>query len=60
MHEREELQDAKVVKAMQMAGIFKNVLDKTKSKEGMNNVERPVLRAEEFKDMSFATNDEQL
>ena len=33
---REEFQDAKVVKAMQMTGIFKNVLEKTRSKEGEN------------------------
>ena len=38
MNEREEYQDAKVVKAMQMTGIFKNVLEKTRSKDGSNNV----------------------
>ena len=36
MREREEYQDAKVVKAMQMTGIFRNVLEKIRSKEGMN------------------------
>ena len=39
MKEREEFQDAKVVKAMQMTGIFKNVLSKTRSKEGENQVD---------------------
>jgi len=36
MNEREEFQDAKVVKAMQMTGIFKSVLERTRSKEGEN------------------------
>lgn len=54
------MQDAKVVKAMQMAGIFKNVLDKTRSKPGMNQEERPVPKAEEFKEFDFATNDPKL
>ena len=57
MNEREEYQDAKVVKAMQMTGIFKKVLSKIRSKEGMNNIDKSVPRAEEFKDLDFATND---
>ena len=60
MKEREEYQDAKVVKAMQMTGIFRNVLDKIRSKEGMNQQEQGVPRAEEFKDFEFAQNDPQL
>ena len=60
MKEREEFQDAKVVKAMQMTGIFKNVLEKTRSKEGVNQVEQGVPRSEEFKDLEFAQNDPQL
>ena len=36
MIEREEYQDAKVVKAMQITGIFKNVLSKSRSKAGFN------------------------
>ena len=57
LKEREEYQDAKVVKAMQMTGIFRNVLDKTRSKEGMNQVQPGVPKAEEFKNLDFATND---
>lgn len=60
MNEREEYQDAKVVKAMQMTGIFKNVLSKTRSKPGHNEIDKVVPRAEEFKDLGFATNDPQL
>ena len=56
MKEREEYQDAKIVKAMQMTGIFKNILEKVRSKDGMNN-DRPLPRAEEFKDFDFASND---
>ena len=48
MNEREEYQDAKVVKAMQMTGIFKNVLEKTRSKENSNNIDRPLPKAEEL------------
>ena len=55
--EREEYQDSKVIKAMQMSGIFKKVLTKIRSKEGMNNVDKSVPRAEEFKDLDFVTND---
>jgi len=53
MNEREEFQDAKVVKAMQMTGIFKNVLEKIRSKEGENQVDKGVPQAEEFKDLEF-------
>lgn len=60
MNEREEYQDAKVVKAMQMTGIFKNVLEKTRSKDGSNNVDKQVPRAEEFKDIELVSNDPQL
>ena len=60
MNEREEFQDAKVVKAMQMTGIFKSVLAKTRSKEGENQIEQGVPKAEEFKDLEFAQNDPQL
>jgi len=41
LKEREEYQDAKVVKAMQMTGIFKNVLDKIRSKP--ENIKLPQL-----------------
>lgn len=57
MKEREEFQDAKVVKAMRLTGIFKNVLEKTRSKEGANNNDPFLPKAEEFKDLSFATDD---
>ena len=60
MNECEEYQDSKVVKAMQMTGIFKNVLEKTRSKDGSNNIDRHVPRAEEFKDVNFVSNDPQL
>ena len=36
MNEREEYQDAKVVQAMKMTGIFKSILDKIRSKDGCN------------------------
>lgn len=43
---------------MQMTGIFKNVLDKTRSKDdSSNNVDRGVPRAEEFRNFDFAAND---
>ena len=45
---------------MQMTGIFKNVLEKTRSKENSNNIDRPLPKAEEFKDFDFATSDPQL
>jgi len=57
MNEREEFQDSKVVKAMQMTGIFKNVLEKTRSKDGSNNIDKIVPKAEEFKDFDFAASD---
>ena len=57
LKEREEYQDAKVVKAMQMTGVFKNVLDKIRSKPGMNQAAPGVPRSEEFKNLDFATND---
>ena len=43
-----------------MTGIFKSVLEKTRSKEGENQVEQGVPKAEEFKDLEFAQNDPQL
>ena len=43
-----------------MTGIFKNVLSKTRSKPGHNEIDKVVPRAEEFKDLGFATNDPQL
>jgi len=36
MNIREEYQDAKVVKAMQMTGVFKSILEKIRSKDGCN------------------------
>ena len=57
MNEREEYHDAKVVKTMQMTGIFKNVLDKIRSKDEANNIDRGVPRAEEFRNFDFASND---
>ena len=60
MNEREEYQDAKVVKTIQMTGIFKNVLDKIRSKDQANNIDRAVPRAEDFRNFDFAANDPQL
>jgi len=42
---------------MQMTGVFKNVLDKIRSKPGMNQAPPGVPRSEEFKNLDFATND---
>jgi len=60
MNEREEYQDAKVVRAMQMTGIFKSVLEKTRSRDNMNNQDRQVPQADEFKNFDFTTSDPQL
>ena len=57
MNEREEYQDAKVVVAMRLTGIFKSVLEKTRSKENMNNLDRPVPSADEFRNFDFASSD---
>lgn len=45
---------------MQMTGIFKSVLEKIRSKEGENQVDKGVPQPEEFKDLSFLKDDPQL
>jgi len=45
---------------MQMTGIFRNVLDKIRSKDQANNIDRGVPRAEEFRNFDFTANDPQL
>lgn len=45
---------------MQMTGIFRNVLQKTQSKEGMNLGSQGVIKAEECKSLDEVKNDPEL